>query len=60
MLLMQENESPRKTQEAPPQHSDLTGAADRLGRYTHVWPSVRQAGDSASKGEAAAAGDGGL
>ena len=46
MLLMQEKESPRKTQEAPPQQSDLTGNAARLGRYTQVWPSVRQVGAS--------------
>ena len=44
MLLMQEKESPRKTQDAPAQHSDLTGAAARLGRNTHVWPSVRHEG----------------
>ena len=44
MLLMQEKESPRKTQDAPAQHSDLTGAAARLARYTHVWPSVRHEG----------------
>ena len=52
MLLMQEKESPRKTQDAPAQHSDLTGAAARLGRNTHVWPSVRhdgEAGAAASK-----------
>ena len=41
MLLMQEKELPMKTQDAPPQHSDLMGAAARLALYTHVWPSVR-------------------
>ena len=44
MLLMQENELPRKTQEAPPQQSELMGAAARLGRNTQVWPSVRHEG----------------
>ena len=52
MLLMQEKESPRKTQDAPAQHSDLTGAAARLGRNTHVWPSVRQ--EDGAEGAAAA------
>ena len=52
MLLMQENESPRKTQDAPSQHSDLIGAAARLGRNTHLWPSVRHEG---AGGAAAAA-----
>ena len=45
MLLMQEKESPRKTQDAPAQHSDFVGAAARLGRNTHVWPSVRHDGE---------------
>ena len=44
MLLTQEKESPRKTQDAPAQHADLIGAAARLGRNTHVWPSVRHEG----------------
>ena len=42
---MQEKESPRKTQDAPAQHSDFVGTADRLGRNTHVWPSVRHDGE---------------